>query len=65
MKTKRATKFRVRPFNIKNGNTAPYFLVEPDGRAKKDEVEKLASEQFKQQSALAKYPNWDLSIEKV
>jgi len=64
MKPSGITKHRVTPFNIKNGNTAPYFLIEA-GQAKKDELVKLASEEFKQRSALAKYSNWNLEIEKV
>lgn len=65
MKPSTATKYRVSPFNIKNGNKAPYFIVEPSAAAKKEEVAKLADSEFKQKSALSKYSNWDLEIEKI
>lgn len=65
MKAKKSTKFRVRPINVRNGHKAPYFIIEPDGRAKKEEIEKLAEEQFNRQSALSKYNNWQLEIEKI
>lgn len=59
------TKHRVVPFNIRNGNKSPYFIIEAGQSAKKEEVTKVASEEFKQRSALAKYSNWNLEIEKV
>lgn len=65
MKPSTITKFRVTPFNIKNGNKAPYFIVEPSSAAKKEEVAKMAASEFKQRSSLAKYPNWDLEVEKI
>lgn len=65
MKPSTATKYRVTPFNIKNGNKAPYFIVEPSNSAKKEEVSKLANSEFKQKSSLSKYPNWNLEIEKI
>jgi hypothetical protein len=65
MKPSTATKYRVSPFNIKNGNKAPYFIVEPSAAAKRDEVAKLAASEFKQRSSLSKYPNWDLEVEKI
>jgi hypothetical protein len=65
MKPSTATKFRVRPFNIKNGNQAPYFIVEPSSSAKKEEVSKLAFEEFRKRSSLSKYQNWDLEVEKI
>ncbi len=65
MKPSTATKYRVTPFNIQNGNKAPYFIVEPSSSAKKEEVAKLAASEFKQRSSLSKYRNWDLDIEKI
>lgn len=64
MKPSGITKHRVTPFNIRNGNVAPSFIIEA-GQAKKDELVKFASDEFKERSALAKYPNWNLEIEKV
>jgi hypothetical protein len=65
MKKSTATKYRVTPFNIKNGNRAPYFIVEPSASSKKEEINKLANSEFKQKSSLSKYSNWDLEIEKI
>ncbi len=65
MKPNKSTRYRVTPFNIKNGNKAPYFIVEPSASAKKEEVSKLANSEFKQKSSLSKYPNWSLEIEKI
>lgn len=65
MKPSTATKYRVTPFNIKNGNKAPYFIVEPSASAKRDEVSKLANVEFKQKSSLSKYSNWNLDVEKI
>lgn len=65
MKARSTAKFRVTPMNIRNGATAPYFIVEPEKKMKKDEVAEVASEQFKQRSALSKYSNWHLNIDKI
>lgn len=65
MKPSKQTKYRVTPFNIKNGNKAPYFTVEPSSSAKKEEIAKLANAEFKQRSSLSKYSNWNLDIEKI
>lgn len=65
MKPSTATKYRVTPFNIKNGNKSPYFIVEPSPSAKKDEVSKVAFSEFREKSSLSKYFNWDLDIEKI
>lgn len=65
MKPSTATKYKVTPFNIRNGNKAPYFIVEPSAAAKKEEVVKLATSEFKQKSTLVKYQNWDLEVEKI
>lgn len=65
MKPSIATKFKVTPFNIQNGNKAPFFIVEPTSSAKRDEVVKQATVEFKQKSALSKYKNWDLEVEKI
>lgn len=65
MKPSGITKHRVTPFNIKNGNVAPYFIIEAGQSAKKEEVLKVASDEFKDRSSLAKYSNWNLDIEKV
>ena len=65
MKPSTATKYRVSPFNIQNGNKAPYFIVEPSAAAKKEEVAKLAASEFKQRSSLSKYPNWNLEIDRI
>lgn len=65
MKPSTATKYRVSPFNIQNGNKAPYFIVEPSAAAKKEEVAKLAASEFKQRSSLSKYHNWNLEIDRI
>lgn len=67
MKQSKATKFKVTPFNIKNGNKAPYFIIEPNvsGKNVKDEASKIANSEFKQRSSLSKYPNWNLDVEKI
>lgn len=62
---RKAAKFRVRPINIRNGNTAPYFIIEPEPKAKRDEIEKLAQETFASRSTLARYSNWQPSIDKI
>lgn len=64
MRARKVTRFKVTPTNIKNGNTAPYSIVEIDGRAKKDEVEKIVMEQYKN-TALARFSNWQPSIDKI
>lgn len=67
MKPSTATKYRVTPFNIRNGQKAPYFIVEPNSSIKneRDEATKLAHSEFKQRSSLSKYSNWDLDVEKI
>lgn len=65
MKPSTTPKYKVTPFNIKNGQRAPYFIVEPSSTAKKEEVTKIAFDEFKNRSTLSKYSNWDLDIEKI
>lgn len=65
MKTIASNKHRVIPFNIRTGAKAPYFLVDAPQAQKRDETHKMAREEFKEKSSLAKYDNWDLEIEKI
>jgi hypothetical protein len=65
MKPSTSNKYRVTPFNIKNGNKAPYFVVESNNSSQKDEANKLAHSEFKLRSSLSKYSNWDLDVEKI
>lgn len=58
-------KHRVDVINIRNGNKAPYFVIESSPSQKKDEVEKIAQEEFKNRSSLAKFSNWKLELEKL
>lgn len=64
MRQRRQSKFRVRPINIRNGNTAPYFIMEPEPKAKREAVEALAQQEFRA-SGLSRYDNWQLSIERI
>lgn len=65
MKPSTATKHRVTPVNLRSGAKAPYFIVETEPKAKKDEVSKLASEEFKNRSSLSRSETWNLEVEKM
>lgn len=65
MKTRSTSKFKVTPVNIRNGNTAPYFILIPESNMRKDEVEVLATKTFRSNSGLGKYENWQVSVEKI
>lgn len=65
MKKSTVTRHRVTPFNIRNGNKAPYFMLETPNGMKKDEVEKIASQEFKDRSSLSRFNNWDLDVERL
>lgn len=58
-------KYRVDVINIRNGNKAPYFVVEGTPSQKRDEIEKMAQEEFKNKSSLAKFSNWRVELEKL
>ena len=65
MKPSGVSKVRVTPTNVRNGAKAPYFVLDVNGTSKKDEVLKIANEEFKNRSSLSKFDNWDLEVEKV
>jgi ribosomal protein S6 len=65
MKASVVGRYKVTPYNIKNGQKAPYFTVDLNSSAKKEDVAKAAQEEFKQRSSLSKYSNWSLETEKV
>lgn len=64
MKASKTAKYKVVPMNIKNGNTAPYFIIEPEAKAKRDAIEKTALETFKK-TGLGKFSNWSVNVEKI
>ncbi len=55
-------KFKVTPYNIKNGNKAPYFVIDA---ANKDEGEKAAAQCFRTSSSLSRFSNWDFEVDKL
>lgn len=56
------SQFRVTPTNIRNGNKAPYFVI---NAANKHEAETQAAIEFKEKSSLSRFPNWNIDIEKI
>jgi hypothetical protein len=65
MKPSTATKHRVTPVNLRSGAKAPYFIVETEAKAKRDEISKLASEEFKNRSSLSRSETWSFETEKI
>ncbi len=65
MKKSTVTKHKVTPFNIRNGNKAPYFMIESSNGMRKDEIEKAAHQEFKNKSSLSRFDNWNIDIERV
>lgn len=63
MKASGASKHRVVPVNLRSGAKAPYFVIETSG--KKDEVRKMALEEFKQRSTLSRSETWNVEVEKI
>ena len=63
MKASGVSKHRVVPVNLRSGAKAPYFVIETNG--KKDEVRKMASEEFKERSSLFRSETWDVQTEKI
>jgi hypothetical protein len=63
MKAGTLGKYRVTPVNLRNGSKAPYFILETNG--KKDEVSKLAGQEFSSRSSLSRSETWGLETEKI
>lgn len=55
-------KFKVTPYNIKNGNKAPYYVVDAQN---KEDGEKAARQCFKENSSLSRFDNWDIEVDKI
>ena len=56
------SKHRVTPVNIRTGAKAPSFIVEAENKASSKDA---AREEFSNRSALSRYDNWELSVEKI
>ena len=56
------SKHRVTPVNIRTGAKAPSFIVEAENKTSSKEV---ARKEFSSRSALSKYDNWNLEVEKI
>lgn len=63
MKKSASSKYRVTPVNLRNGSKAPYFILETNG--KKDEVYKLAGQEFSSRSSLSRSETWGIETEKI
>ncbi len=63
MKKSTVTKHKITPFNIRNGNKAPYFMLESSNSMKKDEI--AAHQEFKNKSSLSRFDNWNIDIERA
>lgn len=59
------TRHRVTPVNLRSGAKAPYFILETSNSTKKDEIKKLANEEFKQRSSLSRSETWQVETEKM
>ena len=57
-------KFRVTPTNIRNGATAPYFVISLSANGNKNQKAE-AEKQARIASRLSAFDNWTFEVEKI
>ena len=55
--------FRVTPTNIRNGATAPYYIIKVANKDKNQKAE--AAKQARSLSRLSSFDNWSFEVEKI
>ncbi len=55
--------FRVTPTNIRNGATAPYYVISVSGKENNKKNE--AAKQARSLSRLSSFDNWSFEVEKI